>query len=204
MTTTITQSTCTRYDLRHKRASSSWTEWAIILLDERSGLLSIHSEYGSWAHCWPDHGRNSLRHLLVDIGDNADYLLGKLCRGGKVHFNVDATANRVKEIIETAVREEGCLGYHSNDSELVTREVADEMLDELANIVDEWGYSEGAFGCKLLDSNVLWWTCDYVTDGLLVREYDPQCREFLERLWPLFVDHLRQEIGAGVSKAVSP
>ena len=57
----VQKSVCERYDVRDGNHG-----WAIIMVDERGGVLQINSDFGNWSYNWPHHGRESFKHFLVE------------------------------------------------------------------------------------------------------------------------------------------
>ena len=54
--------------------------WAILILDEGTGMVAIHSDWGDWTYSWPMPGRGtpSLKRFLGKC--DYHYLAGKFCR----------------------------------------------------------------------------------------------------------------------------
>lgn len=79
--------------------------WAIVLIDERTGTIAIHSDFGDWTHSWnPQHtGRPSLKHFITD--GSFEYLADKFYHGRKdgTEFDSEATIKRFREGIDEDV-----------------------------------------------------------------------------------------------------
>lgn len=173
-----------RYDIQRRLENSQYHDWAIILISERGGVVSIQSDYGEWGHCWPSHGSPSLKHFLCRPDLHQEYLLRKFAKQ-KTHFNCEATVMRLKQDILEQRRE---------DRRGMSKEKARRLFDAIDVAQADWSQNADLFAAHLLwgrDSRYFW---DHVSDGLCVLEYDPQCKTFLERLWPLFVEELRREL----------
>ena len=67
--------------------------WAEIALDDGTGSVLIHSDFGDWAHHWhkDHHGCQSIKHFLVQSGSDHDYMMGKF-GGAKTTFDARKTA----------------------------------------------------------------------------------------------------------------
>lgn len=63
------------------KATEGWREWAIFVVHDELGLLSIVSAFGNWSHCWaPRHlGHPTLHAFLAQT--NVHYVMGKLGKG---------------------------------------------------------------------------------------------------------------------------
>ena len=69
----VNKSVCERYDFRFDQ----WG-WAKITIDERDGMFSAQSDYGTYAYSWPHHGRKSFKHFLIEIARDSHYFLKKV------------------------------------------------------------------------------------------------------------------------------
>lgn len=164
----------------HVRTKCGWG-WATFIVRD-NGQVFIASDYGNWFYWWSHHGGPSIKHFLIDIGD--DYLRGKL-GGRRDHFNGEASLSEAKRIVLER-RHRGSLD----------KAAARDAWDALAREVDEMGSAE-TFARSILDNAALRDQFDY--GGLpIVMEDDPQLVAFVERLWPLFVAELRRELGMEV------
>lgn len=114
----VTKAVCERYDVWVGRSA-----WAVIMLDERGGVLSIQSDFGSYGHAWPSHGRQSFKHFLTELND-AHYLVGKLAPS-REEFDGPGTI----EGFRRAILEDEDLHEPNRNSAL-------SMLDELS-VADE-------------------------------------------------------------------
>ena len=78
--------------------------WAVVFVDEKTGTIGIHSDYGDWNFSWPKPGRGDC--MLKEFFDEADcdYLARKFMLGRRSEieeFDQEATKRSfVKELIE--------------------------------------------------------------------------------------------------------
>jgi hypothetical protein len=71
---TYTKSTCERYDLKF---NNGWG-WAIFTIDENKGMFNCQSDYGTYNYLWPNHGRKSFKHFILELAADPSYFLGKV------------------------------------------------------------------------------------------------------------------------------
>lgn len=51
-----------QYELRNEG------EWAFITLDSNNGLFQSNSSFGNYSYSWTNHGRESFKSFLIEIG----------------------------------------------------------------------------------------------------------------------------------------
>lgn len=165
---------CERYDIR----SGKHSEWAIIMLDERGGILQINSDFGNWSYNWPCHGRKSFKHFIAELGRDTEYLMGKL-HGRKDQFNEAGTKKAITEIIV----------YYRKDA---TLNKADARTAFNAVQEADWSCASdvlqtvGEFPNRVRD---------LFDDGPPIDcDWPSSLRLFIERLWPVFVEAIKGEI----------
>jgi hypothetical protein len=197
---TVKKSTCERYDVR-----DGFDNWAVIMLDEAGGVVSIQSAYGNWGYHWTHHGCKSLKHFLPKM-DNW-YLVNKLTNGAR-DFDGEATLKQFTKgakqtIIETRrersfsmlakTYKSAFYGCGSLTSPKFEQRAARQCWDELENL--EHPFDANSFAHAIQDSpglNALFsqpWE-----DPGFVQVQDRQCTMFAERLWPVFIEAIKQEI----------
>lgn len=88
-------------DMYHFRFKPSG--WALVFIDEPTGTLAIHSDWGDWAFSWPNPGRGTgtLKQFLAN--GSYDYLAGKLTMGKQDEFDLDASRNAMYVKLQSAV-----------------------------------------------------------------------------------------------------
>src|SRR5436309_2433761 len=101
----VHKTVCERYVVRDGKSG-----WAVIMLDERGGMVSIQSDYGNYGYRWPYHGTKSFKLFLTQIDNH--YLVRKLTMdmANREEFDSDATLKRfekrAKEVILEKRREQ--------------------------------------------------------------------------------------------------
>lgn len=73
-----------------------WPEYHLILVDERTGHLTVEGGYGTFAYGWPNvaRGPESLHSFLYDL--EFDYFMGKASKQPYRIVDLDATMERLK------------------------------------------------------------------------------------------------------------
>ncbi|MBU2701132.1 hypothetical protein Ga0466249_002246 [Sporomusaceae bacterium BoRhaA] len=172
------KSTCERYDIRFNRG-----EWAIFTIDENGGLFNCHSSYGDYAYSWPNHGRKTFKHFLIELERDYWYLLNKV--SDKTYFNFDKTvAKWKKEIIEWRKECE------------ITKQQARDAFDVI-NDLDE-GMSADYTYTKFIESDGISDLCPDAWEVFdCVKEYPGEAMTFAKTIMPMFADILKKEIVAG-------
>lgn len=173
---TFKKSTCERYDIRWDKFG-----WATITIDENGGMFNAQSDYGSYAYSWPNHGRESFKHFILELARDASYFLGKVSRE-TYYDHAKSLEQWKKQIIE--IRRDGeCTREQARD--------AWEFLDEL----DDYCGNATAVQMRLYESSELsaicaepW--CLFCTD----MDYPPAARYFANEVMPMFAEILKNEI----------
>lgn len=78
-----------------------WSEYHLILIDERTGYVTIEGGYGTFAYGWPNiaRGEESVHAFLYDL--HFDYFMGKAAKQAWRVSDLDATLKELRgEIIE--------------------------------------------------------------------------------------------------------
>lgn len=106
---TFSKSTCEKYAIR-------WGSygWAVFTIDEASGLFNCQSDYGDYSHMWPNHGRKSFKHFILEITKDTSYLLKKVSK--RDEFDYEETLKRWKLVIIDARRELSCNKRQARDA----------------------------------------------------------------------------------------
>jgi hypothetical protein len=180
---TFKKSTCERYDIRFGR----WG-WAIFTIDENGGLFNCQSDYGDYSYSWPNHGRKTFKHFIIEIAKDGHYLLNKVAE--KDFFDFDEHLKQWKKTLIEMRRER-----HSCDE--YTKENIREAWDFLCGLgcvysnstdllINEMMYSDEL---KELGISEPWETFD------VNRDYSPQANAFAKEIMPMFADILKKELG---------
>lgn len=164
-------------------------DWAEFFVNERERLTDgsgharysatwvCYSSFGVFGHYW--HATGSPFADFVQRVDT-DYLLSKI---GKKQTDQETVIASVKRAILQS-RRYGCC----------TREEAREAMWEVKHIADtcEGGPEVLAYqlweSCEISKCEIEW--CDITT-----KTYEPGCVEFAQRMWPKFVEQLKQGVG---------
>jgi len=147
--------------------------WADIVVDasESAGRIQIASDYGSWEYYWGSFGEGFKKFLT---GLDIHYTAGKFGEGR--WFDQEATINGLKKSVKE---------YDGSKSE------KGEMLDEIASLedyTDENTFTHMAHDRKNLHN--LWDCGPDIKTGI-----SPSFLNFWEKLWPVFIDELKKEVG---------
>lgn len=170
---TFSKGTVEKYDIRWNRG-----EWAVFTIDNASGLMQCHSSYGDWGYSWPNHGRASFKHFILELERDWEYLLGKV--SDRV-FDFDESVRLWKKIVLDSRKKCYC-----------EKDEAREAYDFI-NDLDE---SEGEH-CyiRMMESSVI---CDLEPDAWEVfhaeRNWAPQDMTFAKTIWPMLCDIIRKEL----------
>lgn len=172
---TYKKSVCERYDLLFNRG-----DWAMFTIDEKAGLLGCHSSYGDYSYAWPNHGRETFKHFLIEITRSPGYLLNKV--SDRTYFDFDKTIDAWKERI---------VGWRKDGS--ITKEQARDAYDDICK-VDE-GSPDYVLN-QISDSEAINATCGGCVweDFECVMEYPHDAKVFVEQIMPMLAEVLKEEI----------
>jgi hypothetical protein len=188
---TVTRSTCERYDVRVRHRG-----WAVIMLSEAGGVLSIQSDYGTWGHCWPCHGRPSFKHFLVECDRDRGYLVRKF-GGSRKDFDFAASVKNLRRAVGQAYRDRRTIYYASGRRELFDLAKCRELLAEVDAIEDTDSADDFARQAWSMPGGSV--VEDY--SDIIVKRDSAALVHFLERLWPAFIAELRRELATGAAEA---
>lgn len=158
--------------------------WAIIFLDEKTGTLSIHSDFGNWAYSWHSIGCATLKQFLTECDD--DYLCRKFC-GSKEFVNVKKTIKEIRrEILEKRENDE------------ISKELARNAFEELKNVSLISCTTNDFYNEIMLEHVHISRVFEHETEYIpIVTEYESSIICFMDRIWPIFVEILKSEISEG-------
>ena len=154
--------------------------WGIFLLDEMTGTLSCVTDYGNYACRWGNrHGRKSFKEFLAREGKDRHYFLKNLAGQSCIEYKHDETTQNWKQCLLESRRSRYC----SKDDARHIWELIDGLDDNGVLAVRE-----------MLD--------DKITDSVLgpdvicdtVRGYNASATCFIDKLWPMFIEVLREEL----------
>lgn len=134
------RSTATTYQLYVPAALGGWANCTV---NDQTGELSIHSDWGNWSYQWsprPEHlGAEDLTEFLAKMPDaESDYVARKLQGGWNAghRFDGEATAAEMVSVIAKHRLEHGrnaierCRDYQDGDGAPYTIEDAEHDLDQ--------------------------------------------------------------------------
>lgn len=171
------KSTCERYDIKLK---DTYGGWAIITIDENGGLFNAHTDYGNYNYSWPNHGRKSFKHFILELVKDKSYFLGKVA--DDKYYYEDETEKAWKEEVIRARKEEE-----------LNKEEARELWNEIVGFdyytsresIERQCY-ENDIVCKYYEEP--WYSFDIV-DG-----FSPQANTFADVIMPILGEIIQKEI----------
>lgn len=170
------KSTCERYDIRLKVSYG----WAIITIDENGGLFNAQSDYGSYSYSWPNHGRKSFKHFILELVRDKSYFLGKVADDN--YYYEEKTEKAWKEEIIRS-RKEGELD----------RDQARELWNEIIDF--DYYVSYEGIQHKCYDSDIV---CKYYEEPWysfnIVHGFSPQAHAFADIIMPILGEIIKKEI----------
>ncbi len=169
----ISKQQVTQYQIRFPDRSS----WADITIEPNGtqGRIAIISDYGSWNYYWGACGVPFVQFLL-DLKKDPHYFANKV--GEANYTDVEKTIVAMKQQILSARRDES-----------ITAEVAREMYLELTDAIHDDAF-------QLIDRVYNDYELSkFFFDGVpTVTDISPSFRQFFERIYTPFCDHLQQEL----------
>jgi len=165
MTVIKTKNACNKYKI-----SLNNNTWAVIFMDNM--FLSIFSDFGNWGHYWTSIGYKTLAEFLVNC--DKSYLMNKL---SKTELDVYATCNEMRRLLLKARSSKEISKNVARNDWYRIYEIQNESpkFFQLAFQSESWGYFDD-LSLPLIDK---------YEDGIL---------NFMETLWPLFIEQLRKEL----------
>jgi len=190
----IKRTTSDRYDINVGKSG-----WATIIVGT-DGQILVQSDWGNWAHWWNCHGCKTIKHFLTGI--DTQYLIGKF-GGRKSHFNYEKTiAGMKKEIIH--LRRDGTIQniYDKYEkvpySSLYCKSIKEFVRTAWDSIDSLNTCSVDSFMSDLMNTTPLSMIFEHPDSISIVMEPDPGLINFTEKVWPVFINELRDEIGYNV------
>jgi hypothetical protein len=171
---TIKKSVCDKYTIRLPNLQG----WAIIIVDESQGVVSIISDYGNWGYVWSHHGRRTLKQFLTEIDS---YYAWEKFTGSKKIYNHEKTVKTIKQKIQDM-----------EDSQYITKEVGIKLREELDQL--EYESNEDTYRSEILTNQF----SDIYE--LFCYDQDPQFNMFFNLLWKPFVEHIKSEVQQDIEK----
>lgn len=175
---TFKKSTCEKYTIRWGGYG-----WAVFTIDE-FGMFNCQSDYGDYNYMWPNHGRKSFKHFILELARDTSYLLKKVTKADT--FDYEKSLENWKIEIVRERRERSC-----------TKEQARNAWEVITGL-DDYSGSPDILLYQIIDSdaiNDIWDEPHYVFN--VDRDYSPQALAFAHEVMPMFADILRKEIEEG-------
>ena len=160
------------YKIRH--ATRGW--WADITIDvtgEKSGGISISSDFGNYANYWNACGKGFKMFL---IGLTIDYAANKF--GADRYFDLEKTLTSYKIDV---LRNRRCEDIDAKKACLI--------WDEISELEDCSSLSE--FQVTMYGQRNLMWMYDHCPDVSYI--INPQFKMFWDTIWPVFIAELEKE-----------
>lgn len=199
MSVTLKKDVCDRYTIR----SSHW--WAVIMLT-KDGFVSIQSDYGDYNYHWNARNDNTIQEFLISC--DTHYLMEKF--GGQLpkDFNCEKTIQNIKRDVlqqrrQNNINADRAAYYRNriNDLSLFDISTPQELMHEMLSVRPEV-FEDKHVSCSLLEL--------YDNDPSAVpfeMENPYQLRTFFEKIWPVFIESLKDECSAcdtGRFQSVTP
>jgi len=169
----IEKTTVECYKIRHE-SGMYWADITIDVTGDRSGRISISSDYGNYANYWGACG-GGLKKFLTEI--NRGYAADKF--GADKWFDLDETLKKYKEHVLFSRREQH-----------IKAERARDIFNEIKELEGCSGESE--FVSQMWNSIELMRFFDGCPE--MERTTTPQFRKFWDTVWPIFINAIKQEI----------
>lgn len=177
------KSTCERYDIRLKDRYG----WAIITIDENGGLFNAQSDYDNYSYSWPNHGRKSFKHFILELVRDKSYFLGKVANDK--YYYAEETEKAWKEEVIRA-RKEGELN----------QEEARELWDEITGF-DYYVSNEGIQHQCYESYIVSKYYCEPYYSFDVIQGFSPMAHAFADIIMPILGEIIKQEIAETVEIA---
>ncbi|OOM17247.1 hypothetical protein CLSAB_19670 [Clostridium saccharobutylicum] len=171
------KSTCERYDIKLK---DTYGGWAIITIDENGGLFNAHTDYGDYNYSWPNHGRESFKHFILELVKDKSYFLGKVAND-KYYYAENTEKAWKEQIIED--RREGEL----------SEEQARELWDEITDF--DYHTSCDHLQHQCYESDIVnKYYCEPWYHFDVVQGFSPQAHAFADIIMPILGEIIQKEI----------
>lgn len=173
---TFKKSTCERYDIRLKDSCG----WAIITIDEYGGLFNVQSDYGSYSYSWPNHGRKSFKHFILELIQDKSYFLGKVANEN--YYYQDETEKAWKEQI-----------IQDRKDEELDKEQAREVWDEIIRFDYYTSYEDIQRQCYENDV-ICKYYCEPWETFEVIKGFPPEANMFADKIMPILGEIIKKEI----------
>lgn len=175
------KSTCEKYTIRWNNY-----EWAIFTIDE-NGLFNCQSSYGNYQYRWPNHGRKSFKHFILDLAKDPLYLLNKVSK--KTRCCYEESLKLWKQEIIQMRRDKDCTKKQAR------------MAWNFFLGLDEYSNSEILIQKEIFDSPEI--NDIYPNDSLgaletfeAIMDYPRDAWFFAKKIMPMFAEVIKKEIAS--------
>lgn len=170
---TITKTTVECYKIRHE-SGMYWADITVDVTGDRSGRISISSDYGNYGNYWGACS-GGFKQFLIDL--NIEYAADKF--NADRWFDLDRTLKSYKQKL-----------LKNRRNENYTTEYAREIWNEIEYLEDCSSISE--FEAIMWQQTKLMRMYDHTPD--ITYGITPQFKKFWQTIWPIFINQLKQEI----------
>ncbi|OAN53856.1 hypothetical protein A6A04_13265 [Paramagnetospirillum marisnigri] len=147
-------------------------EWALIALDDHTGLVAIQSSYGAFNHIWPpQHRSQPLGEFIATL--DFDYFMTKTRGTAAREFDFDGTVANIRGWIKRARRERG-----------ISKDVARDAISALDAI--DHTTSSDYFATQICDDADLMQALGSEWYEAFRTRYTPECEWFWKTIWADF------------------
>lgn len=151
-------------------------EWALVAMDDSTGLFAVQSTYGTFAHVWPPQYRSEPLDVFVTTIDFG-YFMSKTRGQAAREFDLGGTIATWRRWVLGARREDSLSKDEAREAWDALEEIHQECPDTAeqcgALVNDNWDVLQKALGSD--------WYEGFTT------HYTPECLHFWKTLWPAFV-----------------
>ncbi len=161
------------YKFRHE-SGMYWADITIDVTGDRSGRISIASDYGNYSNFWGACS-SGFKQFLVDL--NFQYAADKF--GADRWFDLDLTLKGYKTRL-----------LKNRIDETYTAEQASEIWDEIKELEDCSSITE--FEVRMWNQSKLMKMFDHCPD--IDYGIKPQFKSFWNTIWPIFIKEIKSEL----------
>lgn len=197
-TYTVTKSISERYEIRLNNA------WAIITISEDGDFNAI-SDYGNYTYAWRSFGDNFKKFLMRICEKDSSYLYSKLHDRHKAEMvDCEKTIEQFKKDLFQSYREKKRDYWYMEKDKRAIYPTLDvkvrDAYDSLCSLEGEGTMSHESFMNQI-------WHDRNLSDELFGEEYfmyaniittgDMECKDFCDKIAPVFAEILRGELSGG-------
>ena len=178
---TYEKSTCERYTIRFP---STYSGWAVIMIDEDGGFFSAQSDFGDYNYRWLNHGQKSFKHFIVNcLSRDPHYLLKKIAT--KTYHDMDKTLDNWKQRLIDIRRE---------DPDETSKEDVRSLWNYIVHDIDWDAHPETILNDLYDHEDLSKISNDAWEDFYIAKDYPCQAWSFVKIVMPAFYEILSKEI----------